>query len=95
MNWINFDRYFVLITANAENPGSQRYEVAKGVKFFKALVANSVYCSFTCVQNCVNDDNPNMVFIVESYVTLIHCSGSIDDKFVVRSALKGSLIQFC
>jgi hypothetical protein len=58
-------------------------------------VANSVYCSFTCIQNCVHDDDPNMVFTVESDVTSIHCSCSIDDKFVGRSALKGSLIQFC
>lgn len=54
-------QYIVLIVANAKNAVSQSYEVAKGVKFFKALVANLVYCSFTHIQNCVSDYDTNII----------------------------------
>lgn len=89
-----FDRYFVLITTNADILISHRNGVAKNIKFVKALLANFGYCSFKCVQNFINDGDTKKVFIVKSDVTSIHFSCLVDDEFVCRSSLKETSIEF-
>ena len=55
-------RYVVLILARADMSDSQRYFVGNGINASRALFANSRYSCNILHQNCISEEELNLVF---------------------------------
>lgn len=72
---------FVLIATRAENPHSQRYDVANGKITFKAFSDSSGYSCEACIQNWIKLTLACNIFSVVSLVSSMIWFNSDVDKF--------------
>ena len=87
----NREQYFVLMLTSAENPHSQRYDVAKGRIVFKAFWDNSGYSCEACVQNLIKLTLGYNIFNVVSLVSSMNWFISDVNKFNESMSVRNGL----